>query len=296
MQIAVTHRLVDVNESRFIRSCSFVSVCFPQFAFLNFFPPLFNSLIFNCSPSTSLSASCDTQLSWNFGQVVFGIEGGSGQLIFLQFYLPAFVVGNETHHQSAGVGPGLVAEVGDVLYLQPRFFKNFPFYTFFQCLAGFEEACHQSVEGSSEVPGMHQQDFVSFAYQYNDGGGNGGYISLPQLGHFFMMGVWCSMRCHTRGRSGCARPIEYLEGLSCRTVLVRRDVVVRCAQAYHDPFIGFGHGLFQSKCTYLLAVGWEHFVYITSGFRCQRRLYTDGYAVFYFFLCLYILFSAAVGL
>ena len=56
MQIAVTHRLVDVNESRFIRSCSFVSVCFPQFAFLNFFPPLFNSLIFNCSPSTSLSA------------------------------------------------------------------------------------------------------------------------------------------------------------------------------------------------------------------------------------------------
>ena len=32
-QIAVTHRLVDVNESRFIRSCSFVSVCFPQSAF-----------------------------------------------------------------------------------------------------------------------------------------------------------------------------------------------------------------------------------------------------------------------
>ena len=31
--IAVTHRLVDVNESRFIRSCSFVSVCFPQSAF-----------------------------------------------------------------------------------------------------------------------------------------------------------------------------------------------------------------------------------------------------------------------
>ena len=28
-----THRLVDVNESRFIRSCSFVSVCFPQSAF-----------------------------------------------------------------------------------------------------------------------------------------------------------------------------------------------------------------------------------------------------------------------
>ena len=33
-QIAVTHRLVDVNESRFIRSCSFVSVCFPQSAFI----------------------------------------------------------------------------------------------------------------------------------------------------------------------------------------------------------------------------------------------------------------------
>ena len=33
MQIAVTHRLVDVNESRFIRSCSFVecmssAICF----------------------------------------------------------------------------------------------------------------------------------------------------------------------------------------------------------------------------------------------------------------------------
>ena len=35
-QIAVTHRLVDVNESRFIRSCSFVSACFPQSVFLSF--------------------------------------------------------------------------------------------------------------------------------------------------------------------------------------------------------------------------------------------------------------------
>ena len=41
MQIAVTHRLVDVNESRFIRSCSFVSVCFPQFAFFKISSPLF---------------------------------------------------------------------------------------------------------------------------------------------------------------------------------------------------------------------------------------------------------------
>ena len=40
-QIAVTHRLVDVNESRFIRSCSFVSVCFPQFCFFKFLPPSF---------------------------------------------------------------------------------------------------------------------------------------------------------------------------------------------------------------------------------------------------------------
>ena len=182
MQIAVTHRLVDVNESRFIRSCSFVSVCFPQFAFLNFFPPLFNSLIFNCSPSTSLSA---------FLRYSAFVEFRAGclwnrrrqRLAHLPAVLsPAFVVGNETHHQSAGVGPGLVAEVGDVLYLQPRFFKNFPFYTFFQCLAGFEEACHQSVEGSSEVPGMHQQDFVSFAYQYNDGGGNGRVHLIAAVG------------------------------------------------------------------------------------------------------------------
>lgn len=35
-QIAVTHRLVDVNESRFIRSCSFASACFPQSVFLSF--------------------------------------------------------------------------------------------------------------------------------------------------------------------------------------------------------------------------------------------------------------------
>ena len=79
MQIAVTHRLVDVNESRFIRSCSFVSVCFPQFVFFNFFPPLFNSLNFLIVLHPPVyQPSCDTQLSWNFGQVVFGIEGGSG--------------------------------------------------------------------------------------------------------------------------------------------------------------------------------------------------------------------------
>ena len=33
LSIGRLHRLVDVNESRFIRSCSFVSVCFPQSAF-----------------------------------------------------------------------------------------------------------------------------------------------------------------------------------------------------------------------------------------------------------------------
>ena len=39
-RLAVTHRLVDVNErSRFIRSCSFRSVCFPQSA-SKFLPPL----------------------------------------------------------------------------------------------------------------------------------------------------------------------------------------------------------------------------------------------------------------
>lgn len=37
-QIAVTHRLVDVNESRFIRSCSFASACFPQSVFFVSFP------------------------------------------------------------------------------------------------------------------------------------------------------------------------------------------------------------------------------------------------------------------
>lgn len=51
-QIAVTHRLVDVNESRFIRSCSFVSACFPQSVFMPF--PL---IIFQ-PPVNQLS--CDT--------------------------------------------------------------------------------------------------------------------------------------------------------------------------------------------------------------------------------------------
>lgn len=34
IQIAVACRLVNVNESRFIRSCSFVGACFPQSVFL----------------------------------------------------------------------------------------------------------------------------------------------------------------------------------------------------------------------------------------------------------------------
>lgn len=79
---------------------------------------------------------------------------------------------------------------------------------------------------------------------------------MPQLGHFFMMGGLVLHGGTTHGAEVAVLvPIEYLEGLSCRTVLVRRDVVVRCAQAYHDPFVGFGHGLFQGECTYLLAVG-----------------------------------------
>lgn len=135
---------------------------------------------------------------------------------------------------------------------------------------------------------MHQQDFVSFAYQYDDGGGNGRVHLIAAVGTLLHDGGLVLHGGTTHGAEVAVLvPIEYLEGLSCRTVLVRRDVVVRCAQAYHDPFVGFGHGLFQSECTYLLAVGGEHFVYITSGFRCQRRLYTDGYAVFYFsFVCI----------
>lgn len=135
---------------------------------------------------------------------------------------------------------------------------------------------------------MHQQDFVSFAYQYDDGGGNGRVHLIAAVGTLLHDGGLVLHGGTTHGAEVAVLvPIEYLEGLSCRTVLVRRDVVVRCAQAYHDPFVGFGHGLFQGECTYLLAVGGEHFVYITSGFRCQRRLYTDGYAVFYFsFVCI----------
>ena len=58
-QIAVTHRLVDVNESRLIRCCWVVSVCFRDSAFLNFFPPwflLFYFLLFSIHQSISLLA------------------------------------------------------------------------------------------------------------------------------------------------------------------------------------------------------------------------------------------------
>ena len=61
-QIAVTHRLVDVNESRFIRSCSFVSACFPQSVFyalsLNYFPATSQSAFVQYLAYVEFPADC----------------------------------------------------------------------------------------------------------------------------------------------------------------------------------------------------------------------------------------------
>lgn len=82
--------------------------------------------------------------------------------LHLQFDGTALVFGIISHHDAAGIGPRLAAEVLQVLDGQSRFFHHFPVNTLFQCFSRFEKTRHQSVEGAPEVAGMYQQNTVSF--------------------------------------------------------------------------------------------------------------------------------------
>ena len=107
LQIEVARRLLDVNESRFIRSCSFASACFPQSVFFVSFPLrvinafktlwFLTSLVVIFQPPVN-QFSCNALLAWYFRQVVFGIECAGAEFIGLQFDFPAFIVGYESYH------------------------------------------------------------------------------------------------------------------------------------------------------------------------------------------------------
>ena len=75
-QIAVTHRLVDVNESRFIRSCSFVSACLPQSVFISF--PFLILLFPFFIPYPSFFSFFSSHQSINF-RAMLSLRGISGR-------------------------------------------------------------------------------------------------------------------------------------------------------------------------------------------------------------------------
>lgn len=84
------------------------------------------------------------------------IESAGTQFIVLQFDGAAGIVSGESYHESAGIGPGLAVEIGDVVDLQPCLFMYFTADALFQCLTGFQKAGYKSVERTPEVARMYQ--------------------------------------------------------------------------------------------------------------------------------------------
>ena len=78
-------------------------------------------------------------------------------------YLARIVVSGEAHHQAAGVGPWLTAEILQIGDMQPCLFHHLAIDGFFQCLASLHETSNQSVVVVAEIVGMHQQYLVTFA-------------------------------------------------------------------------------------------------------------------------------------
>ena len=134
------------------------------------------------------------------------------QFLLLQFYLARDVVGIESHHQSAGIRPGLGGEISQIGDFQSHFLMHFAPYSLLQGLAGLHEARYKTMEIAPEIASSHQQHLIhALVYEHYHGSG--------KLGPYFLSASGAALRdvCLQFHRSTAYAaefrvhvPIEYL--------------------------------------------------------------------------------------
>ena len=109
------------------------------------------------------------ELLGNLGQMVSVEPAGLLQLLTLHVQFSTVIVGMEAHHQSAGVGPGLRAEITYVLDADARLFHHLAPYGLLQRLPRFHETGYQPEEIAPEVAPTGQQHLLATVYEHDDG-------------------------------------------------------------------------------------------------------------------------------
>lgn len=95
--------------------------------------------------------SCQTEL-FGYGWQVVTVEPSTVcQLRLLQLYLTSGIVGIESYHQSARVGPRLRSIVVYVLYVERCLFLHLSLYGFFESFAGLYEPRNKAVKRFLEI-------------------------------------------------------------------------------------------------------------------------------------------------
>ena len=96
-------------------------------------------------------------------QVVPVEPSSFGELRALQVNLAVVVVGCETYHESARVGPRLRTEVAQVGNVEACFLHDFAVNRFFQCLARLYKSGNESVVVVAETVGVNEENFQQSA-------------------------------------------------------------------------------------------------------------------------------------
>ncbi len=96
-------------------------------------------------------------------QCVTSVPSSATQFGTLQMDFATHVVGIETNHQSARVGPWLRSKISDVCNLETNFFADLTAYSLFKCFACFHESCNKSIVIASEIIGMDEQHLFVFS-------------------------------------------------------------------------------------------------------------------------------------
>ena len=160
------------------------------------------------------------------------------------------VVGCETYHDAARVGPRLAAEVAYIVDIHSYFLLHLSSHTLLQCLACLYKSCHEAVHlPSAEVERMNHQYLVPLPYAHDDGRAYlGPYLfaavgaSLADVG---MALHWCS--AHT-AVSRVAVPVKEFVGLGCHLVEVFVEQMPRLPQAYCLKAFHVGRGHTDAVC------------------------------------------------
>lgn len=214
-----------------------------------------------CQPMVNETAG-DAQLLRQLRQMVAVVESTGTQLVVLQLDGAPRIVGRETHHQSAGVGPGLAVEVAYVADAEASLFAYFAFHALLQCLARLEESRHQAVERAAEIARMYQQHLVrTTADKHDDGCRDGGIDFVAARRATFHDGRPLFGACTAdRTEAAVTVPPQYLESLARSLVFSQAHVVERGPQPCHGPPAVLVHRTVGCRRAYHVSVGQQHFV------------------------------------